>query len=39
VLADVGGELTGAGEGFLTGLGIDLGKCARKRRYCRSCID
>jgi DNA-binding transcriptional ArsR family regulator len=40
VLADGGGELTGAGEGFLTGLGIDLGQVrGAKRRYCRSCID
>ena len=39
-LADGGGELTGAGEGFLTGLGIDLGRArGAKRRYCRSCID
>ena len=40
VLADGGGELTGAGERFLTGLGIDLGQVrGAKRRYCRSCID
>ena len=40
VLADGGGELTGAGERFLTGLGIDLGRVrGAKRRYCRSCID
>jgi DNA-binding transcriptional ArsR family regulator len=40
VLADGGGELTGAGEGFLTGLGIDLRQVrGAKRRYCRSCID
>ena len=40
VLADGGGELTGAGERFLTGLGVDLeGARGAKRRYCRSCID
>jgi DNA-binding transcriptional ArsR family regulator len=40
MLADGGGELTGAGEAFLTGLGIDLGRVrGAKRRYCRSCID
>jgi DNA-binding transcriptional ArsR family regulator len=40
VLFDGGGELTRAGERFLTGLGVDLGQArGAKRRYCRSCID
>jgi len=40
VLADGGGELTGAGARFLTGLGVDLEQArGAKRRYCRSCID
>ena len=40
VLVDGGGELTGAGERFLTGLGVDLERArGAKRRYCRSCID
>lgn len=40
VLMDGGGELTGAGERFLTGLGADLEQArGAKRRYCRSCID
>ena len=40
VLADGGGELTGAGARFLNGLGVDLEHArAAKRRYCRSCID
>jgi DNA-binding transcriptional ArsR family regulator len=40
VLFDGGGELTGAGERFLAGLGADLeGARGAKRRYCRSCID
>jgi DNA-binding transcriptional ArsR family regulator len=40
VLCDGGGELTGAGERFLTGLGADLeGARGAKRRYCCSCID
>ena len=40
VLADGAGELTGAGDRFLTGLGVDLEQArGAKRRYCRSCID
>src|SRR5215813_594904 len=40
VLADGGGEVTAAGERFLTGLGVDLEQArGAKRRYCRSCID
>ena len=40
VLMDGGGELTGAGERFLTGLGADLERArGAQRRYCRSCID
>jgi DNA-binding transcriptional ArsR family regulator len=40
VLVDGGGELTGAGERFLTSIGADLDRArGAKRRYCRSCID
>jgi hypothetical protein len=40
VLADGGGELTGAGARFLTDLGVDLDQArGAKRRYCRTCID
>jgi DNA-binding transcriptional ArsR family regulator len=40
VLSDGGGELTGAGKRFLTGLGVDLERArGAKRHYCRSCID
>jgi DNA-binding transcriptional ArsR family regulator len=40
VLFDGGGEVTGAGERFLTALGADLDRArGAKRRYCRSCID
>ena len=40
VLRDGGGELTGAGERFLAGLGVDLERArGAKRHYCRSCID
>jgi DNA-binding transcriptional ArsR family regulator len=40
VLVVGGGELTSAGERFLTGLGVDLERArGAKRRYCRSCID
>ena len=40
VLSDGGGEVTGAGERFLAGLGVDL-RAARgkKRHYCRACLD
>ena len=40
VLTDGGGEVTPAGERFLTTLGVDLGKArGAKRHYCRACID
>jgi len=40
VLSDGSGELTGAGERFLAGLGVDLARArGAKRHYCRSCID
>ena len=39
-LLDGGGEVTGAGERFLSALGVDLGEARRtRRRYCRTCID
>jgi DNA-binding transcriptional ArsR family regulator len=40
VLADGGGEVTGAGERFIGGLGVDLARArGAKRHYCRGCID
>jgi len=40
VLSDGAGEITGSGERFLAGLGVDLARAgAGKRHYCRSCID
>ena len=40
VLADGAGEVTPAGERFLTRLGVDLTKArGAKRCYCRGCID
>jgi len=40
VLSDGAGEVTGAGERLLAGLGVDLARAREgKRRYCRPCID
>src|SRR5215510_809792 len=40
VLSGGNGEVTGAGERFLTSLGVDLARAqGAKRHYCRSCID
>jgi DNA-binding transcriptional ArsR family regulator len=40
VLTDEGGELTLAGERFLTGFGVDLAGARRTRRiFCRPCLD
>jgi DNA-binding transcriptional ArsR family regulator len=40
VLADGGGEITGAGERFIGGLSVDLARArGAKRHYCRGCID
>ncbi|HYB71414.1 MAG TPA: helix-turn-helix transcriptional regulator [Candidatus Bathyarchaeia archaeon] len=40
VLRDGGGEVTRAGERFLTGLGVDCDRArGGRRRYCRSCLD
>ena len=40
ILTDEGGEMTPAGDRFLTGFGVDLAGARRARRiFCRPCLD